>query len=193
MAERDDLQQLFERAAEERKLLNADIRRCVAESNFVEALLKANSDRRPSMLRDWWESGLLDRQSLRQVLPGAWPMIEAPRRSGVLWWVRAFKEAGFVSDREGMQPTDSALTVYRGCFPIGLAWTTNKWRAEWFAHEYSAKRYAYPPGIPPRWAPPPAVYRANVAPKHILAMFYESKEEEVVVNPWGLSRTERIG
>ena len=90
---------------------------------------------------------------------------------------------------------DSDLTVYRGCFPMfrfSLPWTTNNQCAEWFAREYSARRYVYPPDIAP-WAAPPAVYRAKVAPRHILAMFYELEEEEVVVDPWGLARIEQIG
>ena len=181
---------------EGQKRLDARIRQLVARGNFLDALTLANADDRPGMLRDWWEKGLLERQTLQQLFPEAWPMIEAPRRSGIKWWVKAFKAAGFVSDREGMRPPNAVLTVYRGCFPMfrfGLAWTTNKQRADWFAHEYSAKRYVYPPDIDPRWTAPPAVYRAKVAPRHILAMFYEREEEEVVVNPWGLARIERIG
>ncbi len=77
-------------------------------------------------------------------------------------------------------------------FRFSLSWTTNNKCTGWFAHEYSARRYIYPPDIAP-WAAPPAVYGAKVAPRHILAMFYEREEEEVVVNPWGLPCIEQTG
>ena len=174
------------RALEGQRRIAAKIKECVSQHNFADALSYANSDERLRLLRTWWEGGLLTPHNLPTLLSVAWPMMDVPSRSGMRWWVDMFKAAGFVSEGEWVHRPESRLTVYRGCSPgfrFGLAWTTSLERAEWFSNEYYPARVS---------VSSPAVYQAEFTPRHVLAIFHQRGENEVVVNPWGLTRIVRI-
>ena len=131
--------ELEREALEGQKYIDAKIEECVSQRNFNEALEYASSGERSHMLRRWWEGGLLIPHDLPKLLSLAWPMMDFPSRSGIRWWVGAFRAAGFVSDDESTRRPESPLTVYRGCSPefrFSLAWTTSLKQAEWFANEY---------------------------------------------------------
>lgn len=123
---------------------------------------------------------------LRELLPVAFRDTEFPWRAPLVSkarWIELFKATGFLSDTAGVtEPPREGLTVYRGCLPyyhLGLAWTTNSERAQWFTNRFPVLGEA-------------VVYKAHVGPRSILAMFNERKESEVVVNPRGLKGVQEI-
>lgn len=151
--------------------------------------------------------GRIDEDRLRELLPDAWSLANAPLAyvdSESL--VTVFEMAGFISDEDGGEKPTEPLTVYRGAHPSfrdGLAWTTSEERAWFFACNY-------PDTLRTRmWidhqvsgSPAPAlgnpdegfhVYRATVLPWGVLARFDGRKEEEVVVNPDALHDIEDLG
>ena len=190
----DPTELLIDIARKGRAWISAQIDECVSRRDFAGAVAYAGRNNCPSMLRHWLEAGMLTDLELSEILPAAWSMPDWPARYGIKWWVGVFRAAGFVSDEETAQVPDSDLTIYRGCFPqyeFSLSWTTSLQQAERSA-QYSARRTRFPPGTPQELTTA-AVYRARLAPRHVLALFYGRKEDEVVVNPWGLRQRERIG
>ena len=168
-------------ALEGQKQFEARINESVSRRAFSAALLMAGRNENPQMLKAWWEDGLLTPQELPALLSLAWTGPEFPVQLGIKWWVGLFRTAGFVSDRLDVPRPGSVLTVYRGCLPTSwrsLSWTTDFDRAKWFAGRFKN--------------PFTVVYKAQIPPKHILAMFYDRQENEVVVNPWRLRSVSRL-
>jgi hypothetical protein len=128
---------------------------------------------RPRLLFDWWSSGQLTVEDLRALMPDAWQMSEGPQEKlGVAAWVFLFRCAGFISDANHPQPREP-LTIYRGATwgrRRGMAWTTDREKAEWFANRFSVLREAL-------------VYEITVGPEVVLALFDGRNEAEVVVEP----------
>jgi hypothetical protein len=59
-----------------------------------------------------------------------------------------------------------------------MSWTTDETKARWFAER---KTWFKTP-------PTGYVMTATIAPKHVLGIFHERNESEIVVNPAGLTR-----
>ncbi len=125
----------------------------------------------PRLLFDWWYAGWLAVEDLRAVLPDAWCEPEWPQRQlTVAGWSDLFRVAGFVSDG-GQTPPSSPLAVHRGATwgrRRGMAWTTDRERAAWFA----ARREQH--GL---------VFTVTVEPDAVLAMIDGRDEHEIVVDP----------
>ena len=72
------------------------------------------------------------------------------------------------------------MTVYRGTTPAiwrRMSWTTDLERAKWFADRLGL--FGFPDTI---------IATATIPPRHVLALFNDRQESEVVVNPYGLPR-----
>jgi hypothetical protein len=99
-------------------------------------------------------------------------MVEAPYQWGYAELVGLFRRAGFVSDGPAL-PTEP-ITVYRGVcsqrYRSGISWTTSREQARWFAKRFAFKGRG-------------VVYSGTVAPEHVLGMFNERGECEVVTEP----------
>ena len=118
---------------------------------------------------------------LRTLLAYVWPDIEQPSNWGNQNLLSLFRRAGFVSDGQP-QPTEP-LTIYRGVcssrYRSGLSWTTDRERAYFFA-----RRFAFDGrGV---------VYTGIADPKHILGMFDDRQETEIVVDPSMVRRIRAI-
>lgn len=157
----------------EREML-ADIEAAITAGDLEKAIGLSGRNHGPVLLLRLWEAGRLNVQALRAVICDAWngaefPCLTVPRRI----WLEWFRSVGFVSDSGRSAPTEP-LEVWRSQVgrTIGLAWTTDRERAEWF-HKRNVER----PGCAPRmlhgFVPPPAV----------LAFVDERNEAEVVCDP----------
>ncbi len=118
-------------------------------------------------------------EQLRQLIGDWWTQIEYPsqialRQPQVL---DLFRAAGFVANPADVAQPTEVLTVYRGVqgegSPRGLSWTTELDRAVWFARRWP-------------FLPLGTVWAAEVPPKHVLGIFHNREEAEVVVNPRNL-------
>ena len=129
----------------------------------------------------WWSHGCLSQQQLNQLLAsewtdGGWP---ADMKLGTRRLVRMFRDAGFVTDTEGVVPPTEPMTLYRGAGVHnvrGLAWSTNEEVAIWFArrlHRFMPETY-------------PCLYTVTMPPHHILGRFLDRDEDEVIVNALAL-------
>jgi hypothetical protein len=92
--------------------------------------------------------------------------------------VGAFREAGFISDDQGVLAPEEPLTLYRGSTSSrrsGLSWTSDVGKARWFANRQNllTRRLGF-------------VYEAKVSPAFILGYFNQRGENEWVVDPAGL-------
>ena len=145
----------------------------------VDALaLRFGRNLYPALLFDWWHSGTLTVDDLRAVLPDAWCWPEWPQRAlGVGEWVGLFRTAGFVSDTGRVAPTEP-VTVHRGTTwgrRRGMAWTTDRQRAEWFADRWTL--WATGSGM---------VVTATIDPGAMLAFIDDRRGSEVVLDPGAL-------
>jgi len=151
----------------------------VVKGEFMNALFLTDDRFRPLYVEAWWANMLMTVPELQEALAMAWTSCHYPARTfGIRTSVDLFKAAGFISDRPGVELPTSDLVVYRGCRPDGyfsLSWTTDYERAKWFAKNYNSDGAT--------------VFRVEVPPQHILAMFSEREENEAVVNPWGMRRS----
>jgi len=137
----------------------------------------------------------LTAKQLNHLLSSWWAPCEFPALAvGNRMAVCMFKAAGFVTDspedvdaemRPLIRPKQD-LVIYRGAAAtrrFGLSWTTEFAVAAWFA-----RRFQDLIQLPSGQLDPVAVYSATIPPRHILGMFDQRKESEVVVNPNGLYR-----
>ncbi len=151
----------------------------VKHRDFAEALALADRQRGPGLLASWLARERLTAGELRAILSDVWCGAESPERTlPASWWVPIFRRAGFVSDPKMKRPT-KRLTIYRGATPerrLGMAWTTMRERAEWFA---TRDRESF--GLVES-----TVYVATVTPSSVLALIDGRSEGEVVVDPKGL-------
>lgn len=118
-----------------------------------------------------------------EFLANAWVTEDNPNgdvnvsvRTSISWFKKAKKE--YLMDETEYQIWNSLpenLTVYRGVSPgrvaLGLSWTTNKEKAEWFQHRFETVKSAK--GF---------LQKANINKKHVLAYFNSRGEEELVVD-----------
>lgn len=151
------------------------------DSSMMSDMLLIPKSMRVRRIAFWWEHGCLSREQLNTLLAehwgvGGWP---ADMRLGTRRLVRMFKDAGFVTDTEGMTAPTEPLTLYRGAGfhnINGLAWTTDERVAAWFARRLMR---LFPESGP-------CLYSVTMPPQHILGRFLQMKEEEVVINALAL-------
>jgi hypothetical protein len=134
----------------------------------------------PGALWDAYASQQLDRQTMRAVILDVWSAAEWPQYTLTTdAWLSMFEWAAYEA------PT-SPMTLYRGAparYARGMAWTTDRDRAIWFAGRLPLAQPAY-------------VYTATVEPAGILAVVDEleangRREAEVIVDPGYLPRPVR--
>ncbi len=129
----------------------------------------------------WWEHDCLTHKQLNALLAehwglGGWP---ADMGLGTRRLVGMFKDAGFVTDTEGVAAPTEPLTLYRGAGVHairGMAWSTDERVAAWFARRLML---VYPESGP-------CLYTITMPPRHVLGRFLSMGEEEVVVNAFAL-------
>ena len=120
-------------------------------------------------LMEWWEDGLLDEDTLREMLPAVYMDAEFTHQNDTEQAIRAFRDAGYTTDDThwASKPT-RPLMVYRGGSPEGMSWTTSLLTAKWFAQRFGGDE---------------SVYVGYAPPDAILAMMGGRGENEVVVDP----------
>jgi hypothetical protein len=155
---------------------------------------------RAAVVADWFERGEIpelgrlalgsvdfDVDDLRALLPELWVGWNIHQTSGLSTkeWFRLFKAAGFVTD--GPARPAEPITIYRGADYTRvrqLAWTTDLDTAAWFAWIICERREQWGTDLAAEPWFAPAVWEATVEPRHVLAMFNERLEHEIVVSPY---------
>ena len=137
------------------------------------------------MLMKWWDEGLVEpNDKLRSVLPGVWTDTEGDDTiddPDVVRFLDCLRAVGFLSDDEHVPAPLRALTVFRGGEANGIAWSTSRETANWFAHRYKLKG-----------EPPEPLLKAQAPPAAVLARFFGRNENEVIVDPNDLENVERL-
>lgn len=124
----------------------------------------------------------LSTTDLSQILADAWMRSENPnmdanvsKRELVAMFKDADKAYLMTTDEcQWLAQLDDSVTVYRGVTPYNaknvkaLSWTTDKEKAEWFAHRFGENG---------------TVYKAQINKQNILAFFTGRNESEIVLNP----------
>jgi len=160
----------------------------IAKGEYEYALWFYERPWRMTMFYDWWRDGEITTDRMRQMLPEVWIDAEMPSQFGDIPLI-LFQTAGFVTDVEDKETATAFVlpkttaTIYRGCTlqtRDGISWTKSAQRAAWFA------KRLLPEGVLGE------VWTAQVAPEHILGIFLDRNEEEVVVNPANLLNRTRV-
>jgi len=146
--------------------------------------LEAMGGNRIGRIVYWYMGGALTEERLRTLLATWWASGEGHSTYGTGRLVAVFQAAGFVTDTAGVGPPAGELTVYRGVTAgrnrRRISWTLEPDIAAWFA-----RRYALMDGRG-------AVLAAEVSPRHVLGIFHERQEAEVVVNWRGLRNIREV-
>ncbi len=124
-----------------------------------------------------WRNGALPQPTLNRILAEWWSSAGYPSETTTRTIVRVVAEAGFVTDRAGVERPAAPLTVYRGGSlfpPRGVCWTTDPVIARFFAYRFGTVGRA--------------VFTAMVPPHGVLGLFFERNESEVLVNPLSLRK-----
>jgi len=152
-----------------------------AAEEFLTAVSQAGRRRGPSMLVNQQDRyGEHFGHFLRYTLPSVWKCAEFPEIAlrPMDIWVTYFRWAGYLTDADDpVEAPVAPLKIYRGAIwrrRRGMAWTTDRERARWFA-----QRFARFDGHEPFESA--YVFEADVHPDGVLAMF--RREDEVVVDP----------
>lgn len=84
-------------------------------------------------LEQLWVNGRLDKEQLRDLLPGIWTDTEMPStnlaRPVYLWEVAEFA----TDDQDEWDDLPDSFPIYRGGPAYGISWTREKAQAKWFA------------------------------------------------------------
>lgn len=124
----------------------------------------------------------LTREDYSVILADAWSYCDQPNydpnlpKSRLLAMFRAADPKLLMNDseREMFGKLDDTVTVYRGVRSArsdglnAMSWTLSRETAEWFASRYGRQG---------------KVYEARIEKQHILALFLDKNESEVVLNP----------
>lgn len=124
-------------------------------------------------------------QGSRELIVQAWTGPEFPEANLTQdLWLGIFGTVGFIADddEDGQQeaPPDAPMRLWRGAIPSrarGMAWTSNRSRAEWFATRLD--------GVSSRERG--ALWTATAPPNTILARFTRRGEDEFVLDPRNLA------
>ncbi len=124
----------------------------------------------------------LSRKDFSEILADAWVIAENPNcdanvtKSTLVAFFKQAEPSELMTEqeRELLAELDDTVTVYRGVTPRNakniraLSWSLDYDKAEWFASRYGDGG---------------TVYEAQIEKKHILALFQDRGESEVVVDP----------
>lgn len=106
-----------------------------------------------------------------ELLIDMWKDTEMPHQFGSLC-ERLFTKAGFVTDDTAgwakLREQD-AILIWRGGYPRGISWTTDRDRARWFAKRFQQPRHR--------------LFSAEVSPTDVHAYIIGRNESEIVA-PW---------
>ncbi|MGD9890694.1 MAG: hypothetical protein AB7R89_29630 [Dehalococcoidia bacterium] len=153
----------------------ARVRALIARGALVEALKIVEKPSKLVIIARWWDFDQINAGTLNRCLAEEWNMVEAPSIEGTRRLVRLFRAADFVTDTPGTERPVEPITIYRGAglrSKRGLSWTTDRDTAVWFATRWdAADRY---------------VFTTTIAPRHVLGIFHDRQEREVVISPFGL-------
>lgn len=136
-----------------------------------DALVRAASKGLAQDPKQYWDlvgSVWTDSENIHQSLP-AWKKLWTAPMPGR-------EECMNEKEHAALAALPETMTVYRGVgharFKLGLSWTLDKERAEWFANRFAGAngRRAH-------------VYAGEVAKKDVLAHFLGRNENEVVIDP----------
>jgi hypothetical protein len=114
-----------------------------------ELSARAGRNDMPGILVDGFTNGMFSKEELAKGIAVSWVMAEWPARqmtpeSWVFLIDHVLNENEYLTD-EGLILSKAAtkmpetLTLWRGCWPEfaeGLSWSSDKERAEWFAHRF---------------------------------------------------------
>lgn len=129
---------------------------------------------------------LLTPREVGNLLSLFWVQTEWPHQNGIRVLNRLFKKANghlmSTEDERKFKLLPDTVIVYRGLQGSkakvkAFSWTTDKWRAQWFAK---------------RWETKGSVYRAKVAKKDIYMYTDIRNESEVVVSPYALKEITKL-
>ena len=141
------------------------------------------------LVRDPWKltwlkytKEFMSSKDFAELLADAWVKEENPNgdvnvpiQTSISWFKKAKKK--YLMSEEEYKVWDSLpdkLTVYRGVSPrrvaLGLSWTSNKEKAEWFQHRFETNSEK---GF---------LQKAYIEKKYVLAYFNSRGEEELVVD-----------
>lgn len=127
----------------------------------------------PTVLAENWHN--LTPADLREALCDAWTGAEWPERHlDTDLWVGLFEDGGYQVDGEPADRTTDLpeqVTLYRGAIPrhaIGMAWTTDRRTAEWFATRFNDMNGAQTGRL----------YTCTIPRDLVLARFHESRPGE---------------
>jgi hypothetical protein len=142
----------------------------MAQRDLLGAMLTVSRVDRPSWLFFLAESFALSDDEVRKLAVHVWSDTEFPFQDRTRW-MAFFRECGFCTD--STEPLASGeLVIYRGqsrINPLGMSWTLDRARAEWFAKRFSLTDHA--------------VVRGVIDREHVFAYITGRSEEEVVVPP----------
>ena len=138
-----------------------------------------------------YTSPFLSKEEFSKILSDAWARSENPNVDPNFTnkeFIAMFKQADPTvlmdqEERKRLAELKDTVTVYRGVTSLNadniraMSWTLDKKVAEWFAHRYKEEG---------------TVYEAEINKTHILALFMEWNESEVVVNPKYLQNIEEV-
>ncbi len=104
---------------------------------FGQACLNLDRNNGPALLFDMYHAGALAIDLHPGVVADVWSMAEFPEKNlEPETWRDLFEEAGYTHDGRPAPQPSAPVTVYRGCNHerrLGMAWTTDLERAQWFA------------------------------------------------------------
>ena len=149
------------------------------DPSMIGELGVIETHRRLERVLTWYEAGVLTSDQLNDLLANWWSHGGWPADIGTGRLIRAFKYAGFVTDTAGVTAPVEPVTVYRGAGVHnyrGLAWTTDAGVAAWFARLLLLR-------LPETY---PQLFTTTIAPKHVLGVFNNRREAEIVVNAFAL-------
>ena len=121
------------------------------------------------------------RESLgRSLLIEAWTDAEFPHQNRRLWEAM-FRRFGYITDSETPMP-QGELVIFRGQrrgVPLGMSWTLDREKAEWFARRF-------------HHFGPHELVKGEIPSALVYAYIVSRRESEIVVNPRRVRKVERF-
>lgn len=152
----------------------------ITAADYFTASARAGRSESPAILADLQAQGLIPAAVLPAVVADAWTDPDHPERAIPSdMWTAWFRAAGLCNEAGEPVERPAALQVFRGASRreaatgvYGMAWTTDRDQAAWFAYEHNR---AMPDGV---------VYAATVPGAVLLADLRDGErgESEVVLD-----------
>ena len=137
----------------------------------------------PAVLRE--VAPLLSDADLARALTDAWVMCEFPEQAVERsMWFEWFRQVGYIVNGQPAQPPE-VITLYRGAVdPNRMAWTSNRFVAEWFRDRWSNAKL---------WTATAQADRLLAHVNNVRLDESGQSEAEYVIDPDGLEYTEVMG